>query len=192
METALAHYEQLLKTAVKFGIQFKPTKCSFISQDLQVLGHRITPQGRFPTQKGTEAVSDLPRPTKVNGVKRFLGMVGYFREYVPNMSERSVKLRTLLQKGASFLWSDEHEAEFQDLKSALLSPDIMLYHPNWESSFEVHTDASKKGCGAMLPQRQNDSLRPVRFASRSFNPTESRWPTAHQELFAVKWALETF
>ena len=191
-ETALEHYEQLLKTAVKFGIQFKPTKCSFFSQDLQVLGHRITPQGRFPTQKGTEAVSDLPRPTKVNGVKRFLGMVGYFREYIPNMSERSVKLRTLLQKGASFLWSDEHEAEFQDLKSALLSPDIMLYHPNWESSFEVHTDASKKGCGAMLAQRQNGSLRPVRFASRSFNPTESRWPTAHQELFAVKWALETF
>ena len=44
----------------------------------------------------------------------------------------------------------------------------------------------------MLAQRQNGSLRPVRFASWSFNPTESRWPTAHQELFAVKWALETF
>eukprot|EP00112_Aurelia_sp_Birch-Aquarium-sp1_P020979 Seg5528.2 transcript_id=Seg5528.2/GoldUCD/mRNA.D3Y31 product="Retrovirus-related Pol polyprotein from transposon 412" pseudo=true protein_id=Seg5528.2/GoldUCD/D3Y31 len=68
----------------------------------------------------------------------------------------------------------------------------MLYHQNWESSFEVHTDASKKGCGAMLAQRQNGCLRPVRFSSRSFNPTESRWPTAHQELFAVKWALETF
>ena len=134
----------------------------------------------------------MPRPTKVNGVKRFLGMVGYFPEYIPNMSERSVKLHTLLQKGAFISWSDEQEAEFQDLKSALLSPDIMLYHPNWESSFEVQTDASKKGCGAMLAQRQNGSLRPVRFASRSFNPTESRWPTAHREIFAVKWALETF
>ena len=101
-ETALEHYELLLKTAVKFGIQFKPTKCSFFSQDLQVLGRRITPLGHFPTQKGTEAISDMPRPAKVNGVKRFLGMVGYFREYIPNMSKRSVRLRTLLQKGASF------------------------------------------------------------------------------------------
>ena len=44
----------------------------------------------------------------------------------------------------------------------------------------------------MLAQRKNDKLRPVRYASRSFTPTESRMPTAHQELFAVKWALEHF
>ena len=68
----------------------------------------------------------------------------------------------------------------------------MLVHPDLDKSLEVHTDASKFGCGAMLAQRKNDKLRPVRYASRSFTPTESRWPTAHQELFAVKCALEHF
>ena len=101
-------------------------------------------------------------------------------------------MRSLLSQKASFSWSDQHEAEFQDLKSALLSKEIILYHPDWDGDFQVHTDASKAGCGVMLAQQHNGTLRPVRFASKAFTPTESRWPTAHQELFAVKWALEQF
>ena len=191
-EEALGHYEQIFERASKFGVQFKPSKCSFFSNNMQILGHRITPEGRFPTQKGTESISSFPRPNNVSSLKRFLGMVGYFREYIRNMSHRTQNLRSLLSQKASFSWSDQHEAEFQDLKSALLSKDISLFHPNWDSEFQVHTDASKLGCGAILAQRHNGVLRPVRFASKAFTATESRWPTAHQELFAVKWALEQF
>ena len=191
-EQALTQYELLLKRAVEFGIQFKPSKCAFFSTNLQILGHRITPEGRLPTEKGTEAISAFQRPHNVPSLKRFLGMVGYFREYIQNMSHRTKHLRSLLSQKASFSWSAPHEAEFQDLKTALLSPKIILFHPDWDKEFEVHTDASKIGSGAMLAQYHNGILRPVRFASRSFNSTESRWPTAHQEFFAVKWALEQF
>ena len=54
---ALSRYELVFERAAKFGIQFKPTKCVFFSQDLEILGHRVTPLGRFPTSKGTEAIS---------------------------------------------------------------------------------------------------------------------------------------
>ena len=191
-EEALSHYQQIFERASKFGVQFKPSKCSFFSTNLQILGHRITPTGRFPTEKGTESITSFPKPQNVSSLKRFLGMIGYFREYIRNMSQRSQHLRSLLSQKASFSWSDQHEAEFQDLKSALLSKEIILYHPDWDGDFQVHTDASKAGCGAMLAQQHNGTLRPVRFASKAFTPTESRWPTAHQELFAVKWALEQF
>ena len=90
------------------------------------------------------------------------------------------------------MWTSAHEAQFTDLKQALLSPDTMLYHPNWHSPFELHTDASKYGVGAMLAQMHNGQLHPDKFASRSFTPTESRWPTTHQELLAIKWGLEHF
>ena len=119
-------------------------------------------------------------------------MIGYFRDYVPNMSVRTLHLRSLLNSKTSFSWSPQHESEFMDLKQALLSSDLILHHPDWNGDFQVHTDASKHGCGAMLAQDHHGTLKPVRFASRSFSPTESRWPTAHQELFAVKWALESF
>ena len=77
------------------------------------------------------------------------------------MSTRTKYLRSPLQKGVPFQWTQ------------------------W-----IHTDASKHGCGAMLDHSCQGKLRPVKFASRSFNTTESRWPTTHQELFAVKWSLD--
>ena len=67
-----------------------------------------------------------------------------------------------------------------------------MFHPDWNAQFELHVDASKLGCGAMLAQEKDGVLRPVRFASRAFTPAESRWTTMHQELFAVKWGLEQF
>ena len=164
----------------------------FFSDNLEILGHRITPEGRFPTQKGTEAISSMPRPHNARAVKRFLGMVGHFRHHVINMSARKVHLRSLLHKGIPFAWTQAHEDEFTDLKSALTFLDAMLIHPDFTKPFEVHTDASKFGVGAMLAQSYQDKLGAVKFPSRSFSPTESHWPTTHQELFGVKWGLEQF
>ena len=124
----------------------------FFPQDLEILGHCVTPLGRFPTSKGTEAISTMPRPRNVSIVKRFLAMVNYFRDYVRNMASRTKHLHSLLCKVVHFVWTDAHEAEFCDLKDALISPDTMLYHPDWNSPFELHTDASKHGIGAMLAQ----------------------------------------
>ena len=108
--------------------------------DLEIVGHHVTPLGRFPTSKGTEAISAMPRPCNVSIVKHFLGMVNYFRDYVRNMVSRTKYLCSLLCKGVPFVWTDAHEAEFCDLKDALISPDTMLYHPDWNSPFELHTD----------------------------------------------------
>ena len=191
-QEAIHQYDKILATAVKFGLQFKPSKCYFFSENLEILGHRVTPEGRFPTQKGTEAIMSMPRPHNVSSVKRFLGMVGYFRDHVRDMATRTVHLRSLLRKSVPFNWTSSHEEEFMDLKNALTSPDTMLLHPDFTTPFEVHTDASKYGCGGMLAQYYKNELRPVKYASRSFSPTESRWPTTHQELFAVKWGLEQF
>ena len=191
-EEALSHYERIFARSVKYGLQFKPSKCAFFSTDLTVLGHRITPFGRFPSEKGTKAISNFPPPKTATQLKRFLGMVGYFREYISNLSTRCENLRTLLGKDTPFRWTDKHTKEFQDLKSALLSPNLILTHPDWDMDFEIHTDASKHGCGAMLAQWKHGTLRPIRFASRSFNPTEARWPTFHQEFYAIRWALEQF
>ena len=92
-QEALTQCDRILATASKFGLQFKPSKCYFFSDNLEVLGHRITPEGRFPTQQGTEA---MPRHHNVSSVKRFLGMVGYFPDYVRDMATRTIYLRSLL------------------------------------------------------------------------------------------------
>ena len=189
---ALHCYELLFARAVKVGVQFKPTKCTFFAKQIQVLGHTITEHGRRPNSKGIEAITSMEPPTSTTSLKRFLGLCNFFRDYIPNMPSRTQHLRQLLKKDTPFAWSPNHTMEFEDLKQAVTGPDVLLHHPDWNSEFELHVDASKLGCGAMLAQWKDHQLRPVRFASRAFTPAESRWHTLQQELFAVKWGLEHF
>ena len=191
-EEALNNYELILKRAVDCGVQFKATKCLFFSQSLDILGHHITDKGRSPTTKGIKAITKMPKPQNQTDIKRFLGLTGYFRDYIPNMHERTKHLRNLSRKGIPFQWDSYHEREFNDLKLLIVSLDAMLYHPEWSKPFKIHTDASKRGVGAMLAQQINHELKPVRFVSRAFSEIESRWHTMQMELFAVKWALEQF
>ena len=160
---ALQLYEKVFRRAQKFGLQFKPQKCYFFSHDLGIFGHRITPAGRFPTVKGTKAIVNMPRPRNARGAKRFIRMVGYFREYIKNISTRTQHLRSLLHNRLPFVWTGHNEHEFNDLKNALVSLDVMLYHPNWNAPFKVHTDASKLGCGAMLGKKFQGNLCPVKI-----------------------------
>ena len=79
-----------------------------------------------------------------------------------------------------------------DIKSVILSSDVILYCPDWSKPFQVEIDASRFGIGAVLVQENRGSIRPVRFTSHAFNSTESCWETMHQELYAAKWGLEQF
>ena len=132
--------------------------------------HRITPAGRFPTAKSTEAIVSMPRPRNARDLKGFIGMVGYFREYIKHMSTRTQHLRSLLHKSLSLVWTAQHELEFNDIKNALVSPDVMLYHPNWNAPSDVLIDT---GVWARLGKKFQGNLRPVKYASKSFTPTES-------------------
>ena len=147
---------------------------------------------RRQTAKGRDAITEMPRPTNISGQKRYLGMCSYFREYIPNMSSLTIHLHSLLHKDQPFVWTSEHQTEFDGLKQILISPSVMLYHSNWDLPFEVHVDASKHGVGTILSQNHNGHIRPVWFLLRAFNKTESNWNTTHQELYAVKYALEQF
>ena len=114
----------------------------------------------------------------------------FLSSYIQNFSNWSLHFRSLLRKGTKFRWTSAHESEFSHLKASLTSDNLILSHPNWNQEFELHTDASNFGCGAMLAQYYKGELRPIRYVSRAFNPVESRWDTVHQELFAIKWALD--
>ena len=81
---ALQQYEKVFQRAQKFGLRFKAQKCYLFSDNLEILGHRITPAGRFPTAKGTEAIVNMSRPRNARRVKSFIGMVRYFRD-IKNM-----------------------------------------------------------------------------------------------------------
>ena len=92
-----------------------------------------------------------------------------------------------------FRWGNQEQKEFDTLKRALCSDEVLLRHPNWNNDFIVQTDASSKGLGAVLSQIGPDNKEhPVRYASRALQLPESKWTTREQELLAIIWACETF
>ena len=60
---ALHRYELILKRAVEYGVHCRPTKCCLFATELDALGHHVTQEGRFPTEKGVEVIRIFPRPT---------------------------------------------------------------------------------------------------------------------------------
>jgi len=116
-------------------MRLKPFKCTFFAEEIKILGHRITQEGRTPISKGVEVILSMPTPTNTSAVKRFPGLCRYFRDFIPYMSTRAQALRSLLKKGVSFHWTEEAAREFQDLKQAITGPDVMFFHPDWNAQF---------------------------------------------------------
>ena len=65
-EEALAEYSLLFQRLVKVGMQLKPSKCTFFAREIEILGHRITQEGRTPLSKGVQAILSMPIPTNTS------------------------------------------------------------------------------------------------------------------------------
>ena len=76
VEGALAQYTLLFPRLVKVGSQLKPTDRIFFARNIELLGHRVTQEGRTPISKGVEAIVSMPTPNNTSAVKRFLGLCG--------------------------------------------------------------------------------------------------------------------
>ena len=112
-EEALAQYSLLFQRLVKVGKHLNPFKCTFFSREIEILGNRITQDCRTPISKEIKALLSMPTPTKTSAVKHFLGLCGYFRDFIPCMSTRTQALRSLLKKGGPFNGQKKQQESFK-------------------------------------------------------------------------------
>jgi len=96
-----------------------------------------------------EAVVNWPRPTNIIKVHSFLGMAGYYCRFVEEFSKLALPLTKLLCKDNKFIWTEECEISFQELKQCLVStPELTI--PEINERFVVFSDASRQGLGCVL------------------------------------------
>ena len=162
-------------------------KCQFLCKEVKYIGHIITPDGLKPDPEKITAITQMPAPTDKKGIQRFLGMVTYLARYIPNLSEKTHHLRTILHKDKVFSWEFEQQKAFNDLKKALTEKSA-LAHYDVTKPVEIHTDACQVGLGACLLQEG----KPVAYASRSLTETEKRYANIEKELLSVVFGLERF
>jgi hypothetical protein len=133
-------------------LKVKFAKCRFAQQKLIFLRHEISAEGVATDSRKIQAIKEWVVPTNANEVRRFLGLVGYYRRFVKNFGIISRSLFDLLKKGVVFMWTHQIEDAFQALKQALTSAPVLAL-PNFKETFEIETDACDYGVGAVLMQK---------------------------------------
>jgi len=136
-------------------------------------------------------VKDFPRPKTVKQLKSFLGLIGYYRKFIPQFSKIANPLHKLLKKDVKYVWEENQEITFHILKQKLVSQPILQY-PDYSREFILTTDASNDGAGAVLSQGHVGKDLPVAYASRSFNKAEKNYSTVEKELAAIVWGIKHF
>jgi hypothetical protein len=148
-------------------------KKSFVGfTELTCLGHTVNSAGRKPDVKKTIAISALADPTNVSELATFLGMTGFYSEYIPDYAAISYPLNELRRKGVEWLFTDQHRAAVASLKAALVS-DAVLVHPDYSKQFIVMPDASIFAVGGVLAQLDDQGReRPLSYRSKKLSPAE--------------------
>ncbi|GJR75342.1 putative reverse transcriptase domain-containing protein [Tanacetum coccineum] len=132
-----------------------------------------------------ESIKDWASPKTPTEIRQFLGLAGYYRQFIERFSKIAKPMTNLTQKNVKFDWSEKAEAAFQLLKQKLCSAPILALHEGSEK-FVVYCDASRKGLCAILMQRE----KVIAYASRQLKIHEKNYTTHELELGAVVFALK--
>jgi hypothetical protein len=188
----LAHIRSVLSLLRKNGLYVKLSKCSFMQEETEFLGHVITKDGIKACAGHVKAIREWPRPTKQRDVQQFYGLAQFYQHYIENFATIALPLTSLLGEGVPFCWDEDKERAFAKLKDAVSkAPVLRIFDPDLATT--VETDASGFALGAVLFQTdENGNARPVAFTSRKLNAAERNYPTHEQELLAVVHALKTW
>ncbi|EZG42848.1 Gag-pol polyprotein [Gregarina niphandrodes] len=188
-EGVIQRVKLFLEQCRKTGFYLRLDKSEWFKNEVKYLGHVVGQHGIKVQEKKSKAIANAPAPTSKKELQSFLGMCGYLRPFIPKFSHMTAPLFDLLKKDSAFRWQETHEDAYNQLRRAVQQT-VTLYAPTPSGEYVIETDASELGVGAVLKQVQEGTEVPIEFASKKFNPTESRWDTRERELFAVKWAVE--
>ncbi|KAL8134978.1 hypothetical protein AgCh_009846 [Apium graveolens] len=139
----------------------KFSKCEFWLQEVQFLGHVVSHEGIKVDPAKIEAITNWERPKTPTEVRRFLGLIGYYRQFVQDFSKIATPLTKLTRKNEKFKWNEKCEESFQELKKRLITTPILSL-PDDQGNFVIYSDASHKGLGCVLKQDDKviaDSIR---------------------------------
>jgi hypothetical protein len=187
----LAHLRTVFAILAKNGLRIKPAKCTFFASAVDYLGHRVTASGVASLHSHVKPIIDFTAPSDVKGLQRFLGILNFYRRFLPGVARLLAPLHTANAEKGPLQWTPERQAAFQAAKAALIAA-VPLHHPDPAAALSLATDASDTYVGAVLQQRRLGSWQPLAFFSRTLSPTERRYSTFDRELLALYLALKHF
>lgn len=191
-EQNLENLEAVLQRLQTAGLKLKTPKCSIARKEVMYLGYVISSAGIRTDPQKVRAVTEFPTPTSVSQLRSFVGLTSYYRRFVKNYARVARPLHSLTGKNQPYVWTDECQAAFEELKRLLTTAPVLVF-PEFTRPFILETDASLEGLGAVLAQKMEDGkVHPVSYASRTVQGAEKRYASTEMEALAVIWAVRHY
>lgn len=190
IETLTRVFECLKKANFRVNLD----KCKFCCSSLSFLGFVVDQQGLHTDPAKVEAIQRFRTPKTTTEVKRLIGLVSYYRIFLPDLSTISAPITALVKnkkKGQPIKWTPEAEESFEKIKY-LISNAPVLISPDFDKPFFIQVDASAVALGAMLFQEQDGLEHPVAYASRALTSAEQKYSATERELMAVIFGIERY
>lgn len=194
-ETHKAHLRELFTRLRDYDLVINVEKCQFGVSEIAFLGHQITKDGITPLPDKVQAILEYPPPTSIRSLRRFLGLVNFYRRFIPTCSTLLQPLEALLStsqaESAALPWDTVADQAFSAVKTKLAQA-TLLHHPSPTAPTSLMVDASSEAVGAALHQWINGAWAPISFFSRKLRDTERRYSTFGRELLAAYLAVKHF
>merc|ERR1711911_547784 len=159
---------------------------------LEFLGYAVNEQGIAPLPDKVQAIRETTPPTTVKELQRFLGMVGYYRRFIPKAASHLYHLFEALKgKPKTLAWTPQCQTSFEATKEALANAS-MLFHPRRGAQLALTTDASNSAVGGVLEQRGPKGWEPLAFYSSKLEPHQQSWPPYDRELLGAFKSVRHF
>ena len=186
--TKVAHWkllEQLFQSMCKNGLKLSPKKCQLFRTKLTYMGNEFVINKRTmtitPLRSRTEAISKIPTHKTAKQCKSFCGVVNYLSLFCPDLQTLLKPIVELTRKGRPFVWGQEQERAFKEVKLRLTNPPV-LHLPKAEGRFILYSDTSVEGTGSSLWQMQEGKAKLIGYASKTLPEACSRYSVTELEM----------
>ena len=174
------------------GMKLKKEKCAFLLPRVEYLGHGISSDGLEPSASKVAAIVNAPAPQNLTELRSLLGLVNYYRKFLPDVATILTPLHQLLQQGMPWKWGREQQAALDQVKELIDSPNLLV-HFDGNKPLLLACDASPYGVGAVLSHLMDDgSERPIAFASRTLASAEKQYSQLDKEALAIIFGVKHF
>ena len=194
----IANLDRVLARFQSSNLKVKPSKCSLLQSSVEYFGHIISDSGIHPLTSKLESVqawpslATVPRQRLRTEVKRFLGLVSYYRRFIRSMSDIAAPLYELTKASSKLVWTPAHETSFERLKAALLHAPVLAFPDVKAGNFVLDTDASNTGVGGVLSQVLDGKETVIGYYSRLLSDAERKYCITKRELLGVVRSVEHF
>ena len=193
-EEFLTRLQMIFERFRKHKITINPTKCKFGMPEVQFVGHIINENGTTFSREKIDKVLEIEPPKTQKEIRKFIGVVNYFRDHIKNQSILIKPLYAMIhdyQPTKKVNWNMEGITAFNEIKQAINNLPT-LYFLDSSAPVYLHTDASDYGIGGYLFQLVDGQERPAAFMSKLFTKEEGRWSTPEKEAYAIYYSFIKF